>query len=103
MPATGNAWIGGKFVHEFVNHQVEYVRGNIHTNSVENFWSCLQRTLAGTYVSVEPFHLSAYLDEQSFRFNTRKDNDAGRFVKALSQITGRRLTYADLTHKPAVN
>ncbi|MGZ5442068.1 MAG: IS1595 family transposase [Thermoanaerobaculia bacterium] len=85
------------FVHGFVNHQREYVRGNIHTNGVENFWSLLQRTLSGTYVSVEPFHLSAYVDEQSFRFNLRKDTDGGRFLKALSGTTGVRLTYKDLT------
>ncbi|MDP9191985.1 MAG: transposase [Acidobacteriota bacterium] len=57
-----------KFVHDFVNHQVEYVRGNVHCNGVENFWTLLQRTIGGTYVSVEPFHLSAYVDEQAFRF-----------------------------------
>lgn len=95
--------VGEHFVHEFVNHQEEYVRGNVHCNGVENFWSLLQRTLGGTYVSVEPFHLSAYVDEQAFRFNQRKDNDAGRFLKAMSQVTGRRLTYKDLTQTPAVN
>ena len=91
------------FAHEFVNHQIEYVRGNVHCNGVENFWSLLQRTLGGTYVSVEPYHLSAYVDEQAFRFNQRKDDDAGRFVKTLSQVIGRRLTYKDLTQTPTVN
>src|SRR5687768_10622346 len=70
------------FVHDFVN-QIEYVRGNVHTNSVENFWSLLHRTLRGTYVSVEPYHLSAYLDEQAFRFNQRKTNDGERFLRAM--------------------
>jgi transposase-like protein len=91
-PATGET-----FIHEFVNHQEEYVRGNVHCNGVENFWSLLQRTLGGTYVCVEPFHLSAYVDEQAFRFNNRKDNDAGRFLKAMAMVPTARLTYKDLT------
>ena len=84
------------YVHHVVDHAVEYVRGNVHTNSIENFWSLLKRGIKGTYVSVEPFHLFRYLDEQSFRFNTRKGNDAERFVNALSSIAGRRLTYRQL-------
>jgi len=88
---------GENFVHEFVNHQIEYVRGNVHCNGVENFWSLLQRTLGGTYVSVEPYHLSAYVDEQCFRFNNRKDNDGGRFLKAMRMLGTARLTYAELT------
>jgi len=103
MTDLGCSHVGGEFVHEFINHQEEYVRGNVHTNGIENFWSLLKRGISGTYVSVEPFHLSAYVDEQAFRFNQRKDNDAGRFVKAMSQVAGRRLTYADLTRKPSVN
>jgi len=93
-----------QFIHETVNHMEEYVRGNVHTQGIENFWSLLKRTLKGTYVAVEPFHLDAYLDEQAFRFNNRrtKDNpldDSDRFLLALSQISGRRLTYAELTGK----
>jgi transposase-like protein len=92
------------FVHATVDHIYEYVVGDVHTNSIENFWSLLKRTLKGTYVAVEPFHLSRYLDEQMFRFNNRatKDNpltDADRFTLAVSQITGKRLTYAELTGK----
>ncbi len=92
------------FVHETVSHINEYVRGEVHTQGMENFWSLLKRGLNGTYVAVEPFHLSRYVDEQVFRFNNRatKDNplnDADRFVLAVSQITGRRLTYAELTGK----
>ncbi len=98
-----NAKFDEHFVHEFVNHEVEYVRGNVHCNGVENFWSLLQRALGGTYVSVEPFHLSKYVDEEAFRFNNRKTDDADRFVKTRSQVTGRRLTYADLTRNPSVN
>ena len=84
------------FVHEFVDHEVEYVRGNVHCNGVENFWSLLQRALSGTYISVEPYHLSAYVDEQAFRFNNRKDNDQGRFLKALAMAPTARLTYKEL-------
>ena len=78
------------------------MRGHIHTNGIENFWSLLKRGLGGTYVSVEPFHLDAYVAEQVFRFNHRKDNtDATRFAKVLSQVTGKRLTYAEVTGKVA--
>jgi transposase-like protein len=102
--ATVYDQIGKKFVHDVVNHSVEYVRGNVHTQGIENFWSLLKRTLRGTYVAVEPFHLDAYLDEQVFRFNNRstKDNpltDADRFVLAIHQAVGKRLTYAELTGK----
>lgn len=86
-----------EFVHQFVNHQREYVRGNVHTNGIENFWSLLQRSLSGTYVSVEPFHLSAYVDEQAFRFNNRKTTDGQRFLRALAMVPTARLTYAKLT------
>ena len=93
-----------EFVHETVTHVDEYVRGQVHTQGIENFWSLLKRGLKGTYVAVEPFHLSKYVDEQVFRFNNRatKDNpltDADRFALAVSQISGKRLTYADLTGK----
>ena len=76
-----------------------YVRGNIHTNGIENFWALLKRTIGGTYVSVEPFHLFRYLDEQSFRFNTRKASDRDRFIQAAMSITGKRLTFDELTGK----
>jgi transposase-like protein len=93
-----------QFVHETVNHVNEYVRGQVHTQGIENFWSLLKRGLKGTYVAVEPFHLDRYVTEQIFRFNNRatKDNpltDADRFALAVSQISGKRLTYADLTGK----
>jgi transposase-like protein len=100
MTDTGNAWMGPKFIHEFINHQQEYVRGIVHTNGVENFWSLLQRTLHGTYVSVEPYHLSASVDEQCFRFNNRQTKDGQRFIRVLSQVPTARLTYAQLTRKP---
>jgi transposase-like protein len=91
-----HAAFGENFIHDFVNHEIEYVRGNVHTNSIENFWTLLQRTINGTYVSVEPFHLSAYVDEQAFRFNLRKDNDGGRFLKAVAMVPTARLTYKEL-------
>jgi hypothetical protein len=88
------------YIHEMVNHQAEeYVRGNVHTNSVENFWALLKRGIGGTYVSVEPFHLFRYVDEQAFRYNHRKMDDVHRFVIGMKQIVGRRLTYAQLTGK----
>lgn len=84
------------YVHEVINHSIEYVRGNVHTNGIENFWSLLKRTIRGTHVSVEPYHLPKYLDEQIFRFDERKDNDKGRFLKAISGISGKRLKYNEL-------
>ena len=91
------------FIHDYVNHEQEYVRGNVHCNGVENFWNLLQRTIGGTYVSVEPFHLSKYVDEQAFRFNLRKDNDGGRFLKALAMVPTARLTYKELTRSEPIN
>ena len=91
------------YAHKVVNHAAQYVDGRVHTNSLDNFWSLLKRGVSGTYVSVEPFHLFRYLDEQMFRFNNRKDlDDAGRFDLAVSQIVGKRLTFAELTGKTAV-
>ena len=94
------------YIHEMVNHSAEeYVRGNVHTNGIENFWSLLKRGIGGTYVSVEPFHLFRYVDEQAFRYNNRKHGDGKvisdyqRFKAALGQIVGKRLTYAELTGK----
>jgi hypothetical protein len=89
------------YVHETIDHAEEYVRGKVHTNGIENFWSLLKRSIKGTYVSVEPFHLFRYLDEQAFRYNSRKTNDAGRFMHVLADIIGKRLTYAELTGKLA--
>ena len=79
-----------------IDHAECYAKGHVHTNGLENFWSLLKRGIKGTYVSVEPFHLFRYLDEQAFRFNERKDNDAGRFVKVVSGIIGKGLRYAKL-------
>jgi transposase-like protein len=96
-----------EFDHQVVDHAVGYVRGKVHTNGVENFWSLLKRGIGGTYVSVEPFHLFRYLDEQSFRFNNRKDEtgeplkDADRLDQLVLQIVGNRLTYKELIGKEA--
>jgi transposase-like protein len=95
------------YVHKTVNHIQEYVRGEVHTQGIENFWSLLKRALRGTYVAVEPFHLDRYVTEQVFRFNNRatKDNpinDADRFTLAMNQISGKRLTYSELTGQGAV-
>ncbi|MGB7209425.1 MAG: IS1595 family transposase [Pyrinomonadaceae bacterium] len=85
-----------EYIHESVNHSVEYVRGNVHTNSIENFWSLLKRTIKGTYVSVSPAHLQKYVEEQMFRYNEREGDDAFRFVRMLESISGKRLTYNEL-------
>ena len=87
---------GGEFVHQVIDHAEAYVDGQVHTNSVENFWSCLKRGLKGTYIAVEPFHLFRYVDEQAFRFNLRKRTDAQRFTDVIDSIVGRRLTYEQL-------
>lgn len=101
-----DGWLGydglaaKQYVHETVNHIEEYVRGNVHTQGIENFWSCLKRTLTGTYIAVEPFHMDGYLAEQCFRFNNRKNmNDGDRFTKALAGVGGKRLTWVELTGK----
>jgi transposase-like protein len=85
-------------VREIVNHAAkEYVRGAVHTNSVENFWSLLKRAIKGTYISVDPFHLFRYVDEQVFRYNVRTESEADRFMGVLRSIVGKRLTYDGLT------
>lgn len=91
--------LGDTYQHFVIDHAVSYVDGIVHTNGMENFWSCLKRTLSGTYVSVEPFHLSRYLDEQAFRFNERKGKDADRFRKLSGQTAGKRITYKKLIGK----
>jgi transposase-like protein len=86
--------LANKYAHQVIDHAVSYVDGAVHTNGLENYWSLLKRGIAGTYVSVEPFHLFRYLDEQAYRFNNRKDlNDYDRFKLAASQIVGKRLTW----------
>jgi transposase-like protein len=93
-----------EYAHEVIDHAERYVDGQVHTNGLENFWSLLKRGLNGTYISVEPFHLFRYLDEQVWRYNNRATrerpmNDGDRFQLALSQIAGKRLTFAEVTGK----
>jgi transposase-like protein len=93
-----------QFDHQVVDHAIEYVKGRVHTNGLENFWSLLKRSIKGTYVSVEPFHLARYLDEQTFRYNNRDNEeigDSGRFALVMAKIIGKRLTYDELTGKAA--
>jgi transposase-like protein len=95
-------WAGYKgldktHIHAFVDHAVEYVNGRVHTNGMENFWSLLKRMVKGTYVQVSPWHLQRYVEEEGFRFNERKEDDASRFIKTIGSIQGKRLTYKQLT------
>lgn len=101
---TGYMGLETEYERGVVDHATAYVDGKIHTNGMENFWSLLKRGLNGTYVSVEPFHLFRYIDEQAFRFNNRGNkkypvHDGDRFRMAMSQIVGKRLTYKELTGK----
>ncbi|HET9096700.1 MAG TPA: IS1595 family transposase [Candidatus Baltobacteraceae bacterium] len=86
-----------RYVHKVINHSEEYVRGEIHTNSIESFWSVLKRTIKGTYICPRPKHLDRYLDEQVWRFNNREDKDGERLPKVLKLADGARLTYKALT------
>jgi transposase-like protein len=88
--------LNDKYTHQVINHSIEYVRDNVHTNGTENFWSLLKRSIKGTYVSVELFHLDKYVAEQTFRFNERKGKDKDRFLKVIGGISGKRLTYEEL-------
>jgi transposase-like protein len=90
--------LGIVYDHSSVNHKIgQYAKGKVHSNTIENYWSLVKRALKGTYIHVEPYHLDRYLDEQGFRYDNRKDNDSGRFIKATSLLFGKRLTYAELT------
>jgi transposase-like protein len=88
--------LADEYVHNVIDHAECYAKGHVHTNGLENFWSLLKRAIKGTYVNVEPFHLFRYLDEQAFRFNERKEDDGGRFIKVLRGVTGKGLRYAKL-------
>jgi hypothetical protein len=97
LRTSGGGYTDAKFERVIINHAESYVRGLVHTNGIENFWSLLKRGLGGTYVSVEPIHLFCYIDEQAFRYNYRKDmNDKARFELAMRNVFGKRLTYSDL-------
>jgi transposase-like protein len=96
---TSYEGLGPQFAHASVDHAKEYVRGDVHTNTVDNFWSLLKRSIKGTYVHVDPSHLHRYVDEQAYRYNERTVKDSDRFVKAARSVTGKRLTYRQLTGK----
>jgi len=86
-----------EYAHQVINHAEAYVDGNVHTNKLENFWSLLKRAIKSTYVSVEPFHLYRYLDEEAFRYNERHDEDADRFRRVLESVSSKRLTWSQVT------
>jgi transposase-like protein len=90
-----------EYAHMVINHAEAYAKGHVHTNGMENLRSLLKRGIRGTYVSVEPFHLFRYLDEAAFRFNTRKDNDAGRFLRVVASVAGKRLEFKNLIGEPS--
>jgi transposase-like protein len=94
--------LASDYSHQVIDHAEAYVDGLVHTNGLENFWSLLKRSINGTYVSIEPFHLFRYLDEQAFRFNNRRMSDAQRFAAVAGSVIGKRLTYAELTGKGAI-
>jgi transposase-like protein len=84
------------YVHKVIDHAEAYVKGEVHTNGLENFWALFKRCIKGTHVSVEPFHLFRYLDAEAFRFNNRKTNDGERFLRVIESVEGKRLTYKNL-------
>lgn len=88
--------LGAHYIHEAINHAEEYVRGQVHTNGLENFWALFKRCIKGTYVSIAPFHLQRYVDEEVFRFNSRKGEDSDRFAHVMGTTVGRRLTWRRL-------
>lgn len=92
----GYSSLEAEYIHNVINHAETYVDGNVHTCNIDNYWALLKRSIKGTYVSVEAFHLFRYLDEQSFHFNTRKGKDADRFIQTVKAIAGKRLTYDEL-------
>ena len=98
LPSYGD--LSDIYIHQVIDHAEAYVRGHIHTNSIENFWSLLKRAIRGTYVNVEPFHLFRYLAEEEFRYNAHKTNDGSRFQKVVGAVSGKRLTYKQLIGAP---
>lgn len=93
---VGYLTMDSTYIHHAINHSIEYVRGNVHTNSIENFWSLLKRTIKGTYVSIEAAHLQRYVEEQCFRYNNRETNDQGRFMELVKSVSGKRITWESL-------
>ena len=101
--ANRSDWgVRDQYIHSVIDHTQAYVKGHVHTNGIENFWSLLKRMIHGTYVGVSSFHLGAYMDEEVFRFNERGDHDGGRFGRVLRNVTGCRITYERLINGPAL-
>lgn len=94
--ATGYSGLARDFIHATVDHVTQYVRDRVHTNSIENFWCLLKRSIKGTWTHVAPFHVDRYCDEQAWRFNHRKTHDGSRFNELMAGVLGRRLTYRRL-------
>jgi hypothetical protein len=88
--------LGESYIHQVIDHAECYVKGRVHTNGMENFWSLLKRSIGGTYVSVDAPHLGRYVDEQVFRFNERRKNDGQRFMVVMPGTIGKRITYKQL-------
>lgn len=88
--------LSADYLHEVVDHQIEYVRDRVHTNGMENFWSLFKRGLKGTYIHMSGAHLDRYVDEQVFRFNERRGADGYRFREVVGSVSGKRLTYREL-------
>lgn len=97
LPSYGG--LAPEYLYQVVDHAVEYVNGQVHTNGIENFWSLWKRCIKGTHIHIDPDHVFRYLDEETFRFNNRTDTDSVRFTKSLSGIVGKRLTYKELIGK----
>ncbi|MDQ2783591.1 MAG: transposase [Chloroflexota bacterium] len=98
---THGGYVGleADYIHETVNHLEEYVRGAVHTNSLENYWTLFKRCYGGTWTHLSDDHLHRYLVEQEYRFNTREGKDGGRFIGAIVQTAGKRLTYKELVRR----
>ena len=89
-------WARNEFKHGIIQHSYqEYVKGNVHTNTVEGFFSILKRGINGTYQHVIAKHLHRYLTEFDFGYNMRKLEDAARTVCVFRGIEGKRLLYRD--------
>jgi hypothetical protein len=87
--------------HETVNHsQEEWVRADVHTNTVESVWSLLKRSIVGSYHQLSAKHMSAYLDEMAFRFNNRHNQYL--FRDTLMKLVGAEsLPYQELIQESA--
>jgi transposase-like protein len=100
MSDDGGSRVGREFpLHQSINHSIgEYVRGDVHTNTIEGYFSILKRGIAGVYHHVSEQHLKRYLAEFDFRYNERAAlgvNDEARADRLVRGIVGKRLMYKD--------